>query len=104
MVAPLFQFTFLCVVSLGNLCLGFAVASRLGLGPSLGALFHLEAATPALPIAAEEKSLNEMRPVSDAFNPADDTAAEVVGAADGESSEPEAELESELSSVTSDVA
>lgn len=49
MVAPLFQFTFLCVVSLGNLCLGFVIASRLGLGPSLGALFQLEAAAPAMP-------------------------------------------------------
>lgn len=42
MLASLFQFSFLCFVSLANLCLGFAIASRLGLGPSLAAFFRMD--------------------------------------------------------------
>ncbi len=42
MLASFFQFGFLCVVALANLCLGFVIASRLGFGPSISALFELE--------------------------------------------------------------
>ncbi|HUG69635.1 MAG TPA: hypothetical protein VMM76_17925 [Pirellulaceae bacterium] len=48
MNTPLFQFSFLCVVALVNLCLGFAIASRLGFGPSLAVLFGLEPTAPRL--------------------------------------------------------
>jgi len=47
MLASLFQFSFLCVVALANLGLGFAIASRLGWGPSLVALFQLDQAAPS---------------------------------------------------------
>lgn len=40
MLASMFQFSFLCIVSLANLCMGFAVASWLGWGPALSALFE----------------------------------------------------------------
>ena len=46
MLASLFQFSFLCVISLANLCLGFAIASRLGWGPSLLGLFQLDRNVP----------------------------------------------------------
>ena len=48
MHTPFVQFSFLCVVALANLCLGFAIASRLGFGPSLSVLFRLEPTAPGL--------------------------------------------------------
>ena len=60
MLASLFQFSFLCVVALANLCLGFAIASRLGWGRALSALLdfsqaaHDDLATYDGPIAEEE--------------------------------------------------
>jgi hypothetical protein len=54
---PFFQFSFLCVVALANLCLGFAIASRLGFGPPLGLFFQLETTIPAcLPKSPELES------------------------------------------------
>jgi hypothetical protein len=56
-LTSLFQFSFLCVVALANFCLGFAIASRLGFGPSLAVLFQLEPTTGI----AEESVADEER-------------------------------------------
>ncbi|MEO8494525.1 MAG: hypothetical protein ABI614_05620 [Planctomycetota bacterium] len=45
MLASLFQFSFLSVVALANLCLGFAIASWLGWGPPLSMLFEIDKTT-----------------------------------------------------------
>ena len=42
MLATLFEFSFLCLVAITNLCLGFALASRLGWGPPIALFFQLE--------------------------------------------------------------
>jgi hypothetical protein len=57
MLASLFQFSFLCVVALANLCLGFAIASRLGWGPRLAALFQFDQAIPIEPFKRGELQL-----------------------------------------------
>lgn len=61
MQTPFFQFSFLCVVALANLCLGFAIASRLGFGPSLAALFQLESAPLGIPPVAPEVEMTAVK-------------------------------------------
>jgi hypothetical protein len=56
---PFFQFSFLCVVALANLCLGFAIASRLGFGPPLGLFFQLETTIPACRPESPELEIEE---------------------------------------------
>ena len=56
MLASLFQFSFLCVIALANLCLGFAIASRLGWGPDLGALFEFGQATATEHLATRDRA------------------------------------------------
>ncbi len=40
LLASFFKFSFLCVVAVVNLCAGFAIASWLGWGPAMSALFE----------------------------------------------------------------
>lgn len=57
MLASFIQFSFLCAVALANICLGFVIASRLGLGPSIAAFFELRQHS-AMGTAGPEDAIN----------------------------------------------